>query len=201
MLLSTSLIIAAYLLGSISTAIIVCRLMKLPDPRSVGSKNPGATNVLRVGGEKGKKAAGLTLLGDSLKGFIPVLVASLLMLEPLIIALVAAFSFLGHLFPIFFAFKGGKGVATFFGAMLAVDLWIGLALLATWLIVAYGLKISSLSALIAAILAPVYFWFFSPEPIYFWMSLFFCFALLLSHHSNIKNLVIGAEGKIKKNST
>jgi len=193
MLLNLSTIFASYLLGSISTAIIVCKIMHLPDPRTVGSNNPGATNVLRVGG---KKAAALTLFGDSLKGVIPVIIAKLLGLEPMMIALVAISAFLGHLFPIFFSFKGGKGVATFFGAMLALNYWVGILLLATWLLIAYGLKISSLSALIAAILAPIYFYLMQSELVYVWMSLFFTIALLLTHHSNIKKLLSGEENKI-----
>ena len=193
MLLNLSTIFASYLLGSISTAIIVCKIMHLPDPRTVGSNNPGATNVLRVGG---KKAAALTLFGDSLKGVIPVIIAKLLGLEPMMIALVAISAFLGHLFPIFFSFKGGKGVATFFGAMLALNYWVGIFLLATWLLIAYGLKISSLSALIAAILAPIYFYLMQSELVYVWMSLFFTIALLLTHHSNIKKLLSGEENKI-----
>jgi len=193
MLLNLSTIFASYLLGSISTAIIVCKIMQLPDPRTVGSNNPGATNVLRVGG---KKAAALTLFGDSLKGVIPVIIAKLLGLEPMMIALVAISAFLGHLFPIFFSFKGGKGVATFFGAMLALNYWVGILLLATWLLIAYGLKISSLSALIAAILAPIYFYLMQSELVYVWMSLFFTIALLLTHHSNIKKLLSGEENKI-----
>ncbi|MBF0264797.1 MAG: glycerol-3-phosphate 1-O-acyltransferase PlsY [Gammaproteobacteria bacterium] len=193
MLFDISLIFISYLIGSVSTAIIVCRIMRLPDPRTVGSNNPGATNVLRVGG---KKAAAMTLIGDSLKGLIPVFAAKLLGAEPLILALIAISAFLGHIFPVFFSFKGGKGVATFFGAMLALHHWIGLLLLATWLLVAYGLKISSLSALIAAILAPFYFYFFQNDIIYVWMSSFFTISLLLTHHSNIKKLITGEESKI-----
>jgi len=114
----------------------------------------------------------------------------------MMIALVAISAFLGHLFPIFFSFKGGKGVATFFGAMLALNYWVGILLLATWLLIAYGLKISSLSALIAAILAPIYFYLMQSELVYVWMSLFFTIALLLTHHSNIKKLLSGEENKI-----
>jgi len=146
------LIIGAYLIGSISTAIIVCRLMGLPDPREGGSGNPGATNVLRIGGEKGKKAAAITLLGDSLKGLIPVLVAQGMGLEPLWIVLVGFMAFIGHLYPVFFKFQGGKGVATMLGVMFGLSLPIGLAVAGTWLFVAKVLKISSLSALIAALL-------------------------------------------------
>jgi len=122
--------LAAYLIGSVSAAIIVCRLMKLPDPRSAGSGNPGATNVLRVGG---KTAAAITLAGDALKGFIPVFVASILGVTPLILGLTALAAVLGHLFPVFFQFKGGKGVATSFGAIFGIAWLAGLLTLTTWL--------------------------------------------------------------------
>src|SRR5210317_2227707 len=148
-------IVAAYLIGSISTAIVVCKLMGLPDPRSEGSGNPGATNVLRVGG---KKAAAITLLGDTLKGFIPVLIANYLNVTDMVLALVGIAAFLGHLYPVFFHFRGGKGVATMLGVLFGFDLYVGLATAGTWLFVAKVLNISSLSALIATLLAPFYVW-------------------------------------------
>ena len=139
-ILDIILIIIAYLIGSLSSAIIVCKLMGLPDPRGEGSGNPGATNVLRFGG---KKAAAITLLGDTLKGLLPVLLAKYLDITILGIALVGLAAFLGHLYPIFFEFKGGKGVATMLGVLFGFSWWIGLATAGTWLFVAKILKISS----------------------------------------------------------
>jgi len=152
------LIVLAYLLGSISAAIITCKLMGLPDPRTVGSNNPGATNVLRHGG---KKAAAITLLGDGLKGLIPVLLGKAFGLTETWLIIIGIAAFLGHLYPVFYQFKGGKGVATAIGVFLGVNIWGGLAFVATWLVMAKGFKISSLAALIATALSPVYFWVLS----------------------------------------
>ncbi len=146
----------AYLLGSVSSAIIVCRLMGLGDPREAGSGNPGATNVLRIGGEKGKLAAAITLLGDLLKGLVAVLLARALGLDGWLLALVGAAAFLGHLYPVFFGFRGGKGVATFLGVLFGLNIWMGLAFAAIWLFVAKVMKISSVSALAASALSPLY---------------------------------------------
>ena len=193
---STELIglaVFGYLLGSLSTAIIVCKLMGLPDPRSQGSKNPGATNVLRYGG---KKAAAITLLGDALKGFIPVLVAVQFSLAPDQLALVGMAAFLGHLYPVFFGFKGGKGVATAFGVILGLSWIVGLALFATWATMALLFKISSLSAIVAAILAPLLFWSIEGQPIWVAMSIVISLIMLWRHRSNILNLISGAEDKI-----
>ncbi len=195
--LDLCVIIFAYLLGSLSSAIITCKLMALPDPRTLGSRNPGATNVLRIGNKKGKIAAAITLLGDSLKGFVPVLLAQLLQLESLIIAIVGFAAFLGHLYPVFFSFKGGKGVATAFGLTLALNPWVGLGLLASWLFVAFGLKISSLSALITAVIAPVLFLWLEPQSVYFYLSLVISILLIYRHKQNIQNLLKGQEGKIQ----
>jgi glycerol-3-phosphate acyltransferase PlsY len=145
----------AYLLGSVSSAIIVCRLAGLPDPRQEGSKNPGATNVLRLGG---KKLAFITLFGDALKGFIPVFLVMLINNNPWIVGSVMVAVFLGHLYPIFFGFEGGKGVATFFGILFALSGWVGLMAVATWGIVAYFFRMSSLAALATAFMAPIYVW-------------------------------------------
>lgn len=194
MILTSILVISGYLFGSISAAIIICKLMGLPDPRTQGSNNPGATNVLRIGG---KKAAALTLLGDTLKGIIPVLIARLAGLDEMGLALVAIAAFLGHLYPVFFGFKGGKGVATAFGVILVISPWVSLALLATWLTMAYGLKISSLSALTAAVLAPFYIWLIEASNTYIMMGFFISIFLLIRHKSNIQNLLAGKEGKIK----
>lgn len=187
------LIALAYALGSVSTAIIVCRLLGLPDPRTEGSKNPGATNVLRLGG---KKAAAATLAGDFLKGLLPVLVARLFTAEPTILALVAMAAFLGHLYPIFFGFRGGKGVATALGVLLGLTWPVALAALATWLVMAKVFKISSLSALTAAALAPLYALWLSPQPAFVGMLTAMALLLIWRHRSNIRNLLAGKEGHI-----
>jgi glycerol-3-phosphate acyltransferase PlsY len=143
----------AYLLGSLSSAIIVCRLMGLPDPRSEGSKNPGTTNVLRLGG---KNAAALTLLGDALKGLIAVLLARIFGVHGFWLGLVAVVAVIGHIFPLFFQFKGGKGVATAFGATLALSLPLALVGAITWLLVLVFSRYSSLAALVTAVFLPIY---------------------------------------------
>ena len=193
----TVFMIAAYLIGSISTAIIVCKIMGLPDPREGGSGNPGATNVLRIGGDKGKKAAAITLVGDMLKGLIPVLIAHWMQLEAKLIVLVGFMAFIGHLYPVFFGFKGGKGVATMLGVMFGLSLPIGLAVGATWLFVAKVLKISSLSALIATGLAPVYIYFLSGEFSWVFYTAIMTAFLFLRHRANIQRLMSGEEGLFK----
>ncbi len=191
--LEITLIVVAYLLGSISAAIITCKLMGLPDPRSEGSKNPGATNVLRIGN---KKAAALTLFGDFLKGLIPVLIGRALEIEPQELALIAMAAFLGHLYPIFFGFQGGKGVATAFGVILGLSWQVALAAILTWLIVAKVFKISSLAALIAAVLTPLYCWLLAPQIEFMIMLAVLSLMLIWRHRSNIRNLLKGSEGKI-----
>ncbi|BAO44974.1 glycerol-3-phosphate 1-O-acyltransferase PlsY [Thiolapillus brandeum] len=188
------LVPAAYLLGSISSAIIVCRLMGLPDPRTQGSNNPGATNVLRIGG---RKAAAITLLGDALKGLIPMLVAHALHAAPLILALTAMAAFLGHLYPVFFRFQGGKGVATALGTQFGLYWPIGLSVALVWLFVAKVLKISSLAALVAMALAPLIVWWFWPAPELVIMQVLMSVWLFWRHRSNIANLLSGKEGKIR----
>ena len=187
------LIIAAYLLGSISSAIVVCHLMGLPDPRSQGSRNPGATNVLRLGG---KKAAAITLIGDWLKGLLPVVAGHLLGFEPLILGLAGLAAFTGHLYPLFFGFKGGKGVATALGFQFGLSLAIGASIAGIWLFVAYVLNISSLAALVAMALAPAVVWFFWPEPSLVVIQIIISLVLFWRHRSNIRNLISGQEGKI-----
>ena len=189
-----SLIVAAYLIGSISAAIVVCKVMGLPDPRSQGSGNPGATNVLRVGG---KKAAAITLFGDMLKGFLPVLVAKLLAVSDPALAMVGFAAFIGHLFPVFFGFKGGKGVATMLGVLFGWHWAVGLATALTWLIMAKVFKISSLSALIATLLAPLYIYLIMGKilPIIISAAVM-TLILFIRHRSNIRNLLTGKEGKI-----
>ncbi len=184
------LVPAAYLIGSVSSAIIVCQLMGLDDPREHGSGNPGATNVMRIGG---KKAAGITLLGDALKGLIPVLIAKTLGVESIIVASVVFAAFLGHLYPIFFGFKGGKGVATTFGVTLGVDWLLGLVVSGTWYIVYKISKISSLSALVAAILTPVYVWYIVGDMYLSAVFLLISIILLWRHKSNIQRLIAGEE--------
>jgi glycerol-3-phosphate acyltransferase PlsY len=189
------LIVLAYLLGSISAAIITCKLMGLPDPRTVGSNNPGATNVLRHGG---KKAAAITLLGDGLKGLIPVLIGKALGLNETWLIVIGIAAFLGHLYPVFYQFKGGKGVATAIGVFLGVNLWGGLAFVATWLIMAKGFKISSLAALIATALSPMYFWVLSNGNGWLTLGVLLIAVLIFwRHESNIRNLLSGKEDKIQ----
>jgi glycerol-3-phosphate acyltransferase PlsY len=189
------LVVVAYLFGSLSTAIIVCKLMGLPDPRSQGSKNPGATNVLRYGG---KKAAAITLVGDALKGFLPVLAAKLLGQSHGNLEVIALAAFLGHLYPVFFQFKGGKGVATALGVFLAISVPVTLSMLATWSIVAFVFNISSLAALTAAVLAPLFVWYWEPDPAFITMAVIMSVILIWRHRSNIKNLVRGKEGNIRR---
>ncbi|WP_348945836.1 glycerol-3-phosphate 1-O-acyltransferase PlsY [Chitinibacter sp. FCG-7] len=193
-------IIAAYLIGSLSFAVIVSRVMGLADPRSYGSNNPGATNVLRSGN---KKAAALTLLGDALKGWVAVFAAQ--QLAPVFglgatfdqtIAAVALAVTIGHMWPVFFSFKGGKGVATAAGILLALNLWLGLATLGIWLFVAKGLKISSLSAICAALAAPFLCWYFLPVPAYIAAVIAISVLLIVRHKQNIVGLLSGKEGKI-----
>ncbi|GAB4509420.1 MAG: glycerol-3-phosphate 1-O-acyltransferase PlsY [Sulfuricaulis sp.] len=183
----------AYLLGSVSSAIVIARLMGLQDPRDVGSRNPGATNILRYGG---KAAAILTLAGDILKGVIPVLIARALTADAVIITLTGFAAFLGHLFPVFFGFRGGKGVATALGVWLALNPWIGLLLIATWALMATVFRYSSLSALTASVVAPLYVAWLSPGMPYLVTMVIMSAILIFRHRSNIRNLLAGAETKI-----
>jgi len=188
------LIICAYLIGSVSAAIIVCKILNLPDPRTQGSNNPGATNVLRIGG---KKAAATVLIGDGLKGFIPVFIGFNLGFAEQELALIALAAFLGHVYPIFFGFKGGKGVATFIGSLLALNYLIGLAFVATWLFVAKVLKISSLSALIATLLTPLYVYLITNKLDATYAIALICIWIFFTHKSNIKRIISGEEDSIK----
>ena len=193
-------LLLAYAMGSVSFAVLISRVMKLPDPREYGSGNPGATNVLRSGN---RTAAILTLLADALKGFIPVLLARLLG-APLswhdesngIIACVGLAAFIGHLWPIFFRFKGGKGVATALGVLLAFNPILGLACIATWLIVAFFFRYSSLAAIISAVFAPFYqtlIWGPGPETL---VLIVMSGLLIWRHGSNINKLIKGTESRI-----
>lgn len=182
------LVAVAYLLGSIASAILICRLFGLSDPRAGGSGNPGATNVMRL---HGKKAAILTLAGDVLKGVIPVLLAKAICNCELIIALCGLAAFLGHLFPVFFKFKGGKGVATLIGVLFATHWILGLAYIATWSISALLFRYSSLSALIAAALTPVYSWLVLHNMSFLICHIVMVILLFWRHRSNINNLISG----------
>lgn len=193
MQLALVLIVIAYLLGSISSAIIVCRLLGLPDPRGEGSGNPGATNVLRIGG---KKAAAITLIGDMLKGLLPVLLAKLLGAGLTVQALVAVAAFLGHLYPVFFGFRGGKGVATALGVLLGLHWQVGLLTIATWLVIAKVFKISSLAALLSLLVTPLYIWWLIPDRSLIIAVVFMVALLFWRHRSNIRNLIQGTEGHI-----
>jgi glycerol-3-phosphate acyltransferase PlsY len=190
--------VLAYLLGSISSAIVVAKAFGLPDPRTTGSGNPGATNILRSGG---KTAAAVTLLGDVLKGVIPVLLARGVTDDALILALVAAMAYLGHLYPLFFGFRGGKGVATALGVYLALNPWMGLALIVTWLVTALVSRYSSLAALVAAAFSPLFAWRLLPGAPYILMSVVLAVLLFWRHRGNIQRLVAGREDKIKFDST
>ena len=188
--------VLAYLVGSISSAIIISRLKGLDDPREVGSGNPGATNVLRSGD---KSAAALTLLGDILKGFVPVLAARLLGAEPLTIAVVGLAAFLGHLYPVYYQFKGGKGVATAIGVLLAISPLTAFFIICIWLVVAFLTQYSSLAALIGALSAPLLFMLIKPELAYIIMSGLLAGLLAWRHQANINRLLNGTESKIDLN--
>ena len=200
------LIPLAYLIGSISFAVVVSKCMNLPDPHSYGSGNPGATNVLRTGN---KLAAALTFLGDALKGYFAVILARVLLgdqsltasLSSWVLCGVVLAVFLGHLFPVFHGFKGGKGVATACGILFGVNAILGLATLSTWIIVAVFLRYSSLAALAAAVFGPIYFVFlfgFQPMGI---ALLAVCSLLIWRHRSNIQNLLNGTESRIDSKKT
>ncbi|MEY3758662.1 MAG: acyl-phosphate glycerol 3-phosphate acyltransferase [Pseudomonadota bacterium] len=180
----------AYLIGSISSAIIICRLMGLPDPREQGSGNPGATNVMRFGG---KKAAAITLLGDLLKGLLPVYLANFLGMSFELLAVIGLAAFMGHLYPVFFRFKGGKGVATSIGVLLGFSWLLGFAFIGTWLLIYKVGKISSLSALCASILSPVYAWFMVGDINIVGAATVMMVFLLWRHKSNIQRLLNGEE--------
>ena len=186
-------VLAAYLVGSIPFAVVTSRAFGLADPRSYGSGNPGATNVLRSGN---KKAALLTLLGDALKGWVAVFAAQQAGLSDAAIGLVALAVFFGHLFPIFLKFKGGKGVATAAGVLIALDWPIGLAVLGTWLFVAFVFRYSSLAAVVAAGLAPLYVGLSRPAGGEILVVGLLALALIGKHWQNIQRLLAGQESKI-----
>ena len=189
------LIIASYLIGSISSAILICKLCRLEDPRSKGSKNPGTTNVLRIGG---KLPALLTLIGDAAKGAIPVYFSMVWQQNMQLTLACFLAAFLGHLYPIFFSFKGGKGVATLIGGLFALDWILGFAFVSTWLFIVLLFRISSLGAILAAIALPFYCYYFWGELQSVSFIIIMTWFLLYRHKANIVRLIKGQEPKIGK---
>ena len=187
-------VVIGYLCGSLSSAIIICRLLQLPDPRSQGSGNPGATNVLRFGG---KKVAIAVLMGDLLKGLIPVLFAKWCGITEMGLAWVGLAATLGHIFPLFFGFKGGKGVATGGGVMFGINWMLGTAVFITWLLIAAISRYSSMAAIIAAISVPIYAYWLVPHKVLLPLILI-SLLLLWRHYYNFKRLLTGQEDKIGK---
>ncbi|MBT3887965.1 MAG: glycerol-3-phosphate 1-O-acyltransferase PlsY [Nitrosomonadaceae bacterium] len=194
---TTAFIILAYLLGSVSFAVVASWIFRLPDPRTFGSMNPGATNVLRSGN---KAAAIFTLLGDSGKGWVAVVLAQHFVpvwgLDNEVIAAVALLVFLGHIWPVFLRFKGGRGVATAVGVVLGLNLWPGILAVVTWIIVAIIWRFSSLSALVAATLTPVYAWIFLDSILSIFVIFTISLLVIWRHKSNIANLLAGKETRI-----
>ena len=193
MLINILLIFSAYLLGSISAAIIVCKTLGLSDPRTGGSGNPGTTNVMRL---YGKKAAFLTLVGDIFKGIIPVLLAKVIVNSEFIIAICGLAAFLGHIFPIYFKFEGGKGVATLIGILFATHWLLGMSYIITWILTALIFRYSSLAALIAVLPIPIYSYFIEHNNQYTISFAVIAIILFWRHKPNIYNLLNGKEDKI-----
>jgi len=185
------MILAAYLIGSISSAILLCKLLKLPDPRTSGSNNPGATNVLRI---SNKYIAALVLSFDVIKGTIPVWGAYFLGLEPINLGLIALAACLGHMYPIFFNFQGGKAVATALGVMLPIGLDLGGLLILTWVSVIYFTRYSSLAAIVTVSLAPFYIWLL--KPLYMYPVMMLSVLVIFRHKENIWRLIKGQESKV-----
>lgn len=185
------MIILAYLLGSISSAVLICRLLKIEDPRKTGSKNPGATNVLRSGS---KPAAAAVLLCDMLKGTIPVWLSWYLNVDDVILGLVGIAACLGHMYPLFFHFQGGKGVATALGAMAPMGLDLTAMLMSTWLVVIFVTRYSSFAAIVTALIAPLFTWWVAPD--YTLPVSMLCCLIILRHHQNIRRLYDGTEPKV-----
>lgn len=189
--------VAAYLLGSISFAVIVSKVSGLADPRTYGSKNPGATNVLRSGN---KKAAIVTLLGDALKGWLPVWLAqqygAAYGIDDTAVGFILMGVFLGHLWPVFFRFKGGKGVATAAGILFGLNVWLGVATAVTWLVIAYAFRYSSFAALVSAVFAPFYYGLLFGTDARLLAVIVMCALLVYRHQKNIANLLAGKESRI-----
>ena len=187
-------LIGSYLLGSISSAIIVCKICNLPDPRTKGSGNPGATNVLRIGG---KKLAAFVLIFDGLKGAIPVMLAHYFGLNLFELTIILLSAFLGHVFPIYYGFKGGKGVATYLGGLIGLNFFVGLTFSIIWLIVAKVIKVSSIAALTATLLSPIYFYFITTHDVRATMVIFLInLFIYFTHRENIRRIMSGEEGVI-----
>ncbi|WP_416305510.1 glycerol-3-phosphate 1-O-acyltransferase PlsY [Neptunicella sp. SCSIO 80796] len=185
------MIAIGYLAGSISSAVLICQLFRLPDPRQHGSGNPGATNVFRLGG---RIPALLTLITDVLKGTIPVWTGYFLKLEPVMLGFIGIAACLGHIYPLYFGFKGGKGVATALGAMLPIGLDLSGLLIGTWFVTVFITGYSSLSAIITVSLAPLFTWFIKPQ--YTIPVAMLSVLIVVRHKDNIKRLLKGEEGKI-----
>ncbi|MBW8183571.1 glycerol-3-phosphate 1-O-acyltransferase PlsY [Shewanella nanhaiensis] len=194
--LTLGMILSAYLAGSISSAVLVCRLRGLPDPRTQGSGNPGATNVLRIGGVS---SAALVLFFDMLKGALPAYIAFRLGLDSVSLGIIAIAACLGHIFPIFFHFKGGKGVATAFGAMAPIGPELALLLMGTWVLMVLICRYSSLAAIVTALLAPFYTWYLDDRfvlPVAMLSAL-----IIIRHKENIQRLLKGEESKFSRKKT
>jgi len=191
LLLIVTMIIAAYLIGSISSAILVCKFLGLPDPRTTGSRNPGATNVLRI---SNKLTAATVLFLDILKGTIPVWGAYFLKIDALYLGFIGVAACLGHMYPIFFNFKGGKAVATALGTLLPIGFSLGGLLILTWLLVVKFSKYSSLAAIVTVSLAPLYVYFL--KPLYVYPTLMLSALIIFRHRDNIKRLLKGTESKL-----
>ncbi|WP_275403670.1 MULTISPECIES: glycerol-3-phosphate 1-O-acyltransferase PlsY [unclassified Colwellia] len=191
LLVTFLMVVMAYLVGSISSAILLCKLLSLPDPRTSGSKNPGATNVLRI---SNKYVAASVLIFDILKGTLPVWGGYFLGLDPVYLGIIAVAACLGHMYPIFFNFEGGKAVATAFGVLLPIGLDLGGLLILTWLIVAKTTRYSSLAAIVTVSMAPLYTWLL--KPIYVFPVLMLSALIIFRHKENIIRLIQGSESKI-----
>ncbi len=195
-MIEAGFVVAAYLLGSISFGILMSKVFGLPDPRTVGSGNPGATNVLRSGK---KLAAFLTLFGDAFKGYLAVWLAICYGLSDMVICLVALAVFIGHLYPVYYRFKGGKGVATALGVLLAISPWLGLSVLLTWVLAFAIWRYSSLAAILAAAVSPLFAWnLLGGEMAYFVTVVVLALLLIWRHRSNIHKLLEGTEGGFGK---
>ena len=191
------IVVGAYLLGSVSFAVVMSKLFALPDPHTYGSKSPGATNVLRTGN---KVAAALTLAGDAGKGLVAVLLAKAVTGEDigtsLVVPMAGAAAFIGHLYPVFHRFQGGKGVATAAGALLGYSVWLGAGTFGTWLVIVVFFRISSFAALVAAVSAPCYaFMLFGAQPVT-WATIPIALLLMVRHRANIERLLAGTEPRI-----
>lgn len=186
-------LIVAYLLGSLSSAILISKFLKLPDPRKEGSGNPGATNILRTAG---KNKAAIVLIADILKGVLAILIARLIGAQGFMLGLVALAAVLGHVFPLFFKFKGGKGIATMIGTLLLLSFWVGVLVAVIWIAVAFIIRYSSLASLISAVCAPIFMMIFGNH-LYAFPTLLIAALIIWRHMDNIKRLRAGTESKIQ----